>query len=97
MTKFNKRLSQLEATYQISKPVLTHESPTVISTFIKDMFKNSSKYDVLGELDKEWFSMYSSIDINKATNLIFNILQEHGYLISKKSILEGIYLYNKEI
>jgi hypothetical protein len=93
--KFNRKLSQLEATYQIAGPVLKVEDPAVISSFIKTVFENSEEYG-LDQLNKDWFNRFSSIDSKRATNFVHNLLQESNQLISKKSILEGIELFNTE-
>lgn len=95
MGKFNRKLSQLEATYQIAGPVLKEKNPAVIAAFIKTVFENSSEYG-LGQLTRDWFSRFSSVDSKKATNFVHNLLQENEQLVSKKSILEGIAIYNME-
>lgn len=89
MAKFNKILSQLEAIYGLENHVLEYESPDEISKFIHVVFENSQKYG-LGNLNKSWFDRYSNTDPIKATNLIYNILQEQGEFISKKCIFESI-------
>ena len=89
MAKFNKILSQLEAVYEIENHILTYESPDEINKCINVVFENSHKYGIQ-DLDKGWFDRYSKIEPIKATNFIYNILQEQGELISKKCIFESI-------
>lgn len=96
MGKFNRKLSQLEAIYQIADPVLKAEDPVVISTFIKNVFEHSEDYG-LNQLNNDWFNRFASIDKKHASTLVHNLLQQNNQLISKKSILEGIELYQTEI
>lgn len=92
MGKFNRKLSQLEAIYQIATPVLKTEDPVMISNFITTIFENNTYYE-LEHLTEHWFNQYALHNNVKATNFIYNILQENNQLISKKSILEGIKLH----
>jgi len=94
--KFNRKLSQLEAVYQIAGPVLKQKDPVVISTFIKTVFENKNEYG-LNQLSLDWFNRYSSSDPKKAVNFVYNLLQENNQLISKKSIFEGIQLHQHEV
>lgn len=96
MGKFNRKLSQLEAVYQIAGPVLKQEDPAVISTFIKSAFENKNEYG-LDQLSLDWFNRYSDSDPKKAVNFVHNLLQENNQLVSKKSILEGIQLHQHEV
>ncbi len=96
MGKFNRKLSQLEAVYQIAGPVLKHEDPAVISTFIKNVFEHQEDYG-LDQLSMDWFNRYSENDPKKAVNFVHNLLQENNQLVSKKSILEGIQLHQHEV
>lgn len=95
MGKFNRKLSQLEAMYQVAGPVLKPERPATISHFIKTVFENSNDYGI-AHLNKDWFIRYSDNNSSKAVNFVHNLLQENNQLISKKSILEGIELYKSE-
>jgi len=95
MKKFNEKLSQLEATYGVAPPVVESQDSLKISDFIHHIFENQEKYNLKG-LSKEWFIGLSGRDKKGSVNLINNVLQENGNLISKKSILEGIEHFKKD-
>lgn len=83
--KFNRKLSQLEAVYQIAAPVLIPCSPIELIPTIKTALESSSL-----NVDYAWFRNFAQRDPHKATNFTYHLLQESGKLISKKSILESI-------
>ena len=93
--KFNKILSQLEAIYQVSDPVVKQENPVYISDYIHNIFENQDKYNVKG-LSKEWFINYINNNKKESVDFINNILESDGNVISKKSILEGIQIFQSE-
>jgi len=94
MVRFNKKLSQLEAVHQVNNPTFQKADPTQLSDFIHHVFENQEQYK-LGEVSKEWF-LNLSTDKKKATVFIDGLLQESGYMISKKSILESIEVFKKD-
>lgn len=83
--KFNRKLSQLEAVYQIAAPVLKQCPPIELLSTIKTAIESSSL-----NVDYAWFHNFALRDPYKATNFTQHLLQESGKLISKKSILESI-------
>lgn len=89
---FNKNLSKLEAMFEVENEVVKKAAPLDISDFIHYVFDNPEKYKLEG-ITKEWFILESMKDSKKATSIIFNLLQENGFLVSKKSILEGIEVF----
>ena len=89
---FNKNLSKLEAMFEVENEVVKKAIPLDISDFIHYVFDNPEKYKLEG-LSKEWFILESIKDSKKATNIIFNLLQENGFLVSKKSILIGVEVF----
>jgi len=93
--KFNKQLSQLEAIYQVAKPVVKTAEPIHISDFIHHMFESQENIREAG-LTKEWFFNYSTKNMGKAINFVNNVLQENDHIIAKKSILEGIQRFQKD-
>lgn len=92
---FNKNLSKLEAMFEVENEVVKKAIPLDISDFIHYVFDNPEKYKLEG-ITKEWFILESMKDPKKATNIIFNLLQENGFLISKKSILEGVEMFQND-
>lgn len=96
MPKFNKVLSQLESMYQISKPVVRDENPILISDFIHHIFENSQEYGI-EHLSSDWMDGIKLKDEKMAVNFVNGLLEQNGHLISRKSILEGIKHFSKEI
>lgn len=95
MSRFNKKLSQLEAIYEVADPVLKPADPVHIADFIHHVFENSEKFGLMG-LDKEWFCAYKNLNESKAINFVNNLLQGQGHLVNSQSILEGINNFIKE-
>jgi len=80
---FNKKLSQLEAIYQVEKPVAA--DPLHISDFIHHVFENQEKYEVTWQPD----IMVTSHDVRK-------LLESRGYNISTETIKKGIGIFENE-
>ena len=96
MARFNKKLSQLEAVYQIAPPIVEVADPVQISDYIHHMFENKNEYGIESEeLDKVWFVEFSGRNKNNASKFVHTALQESGFMISKQSILEGIEVFNQ--
>ena len=87
MKKFNKKLSQLEAVYQVAGPVVEQAEPLQISDFIHHVFENQESYGVNWSLGPAQFV---------TTDDIFNLLEQRGHIVSKQVITEGIEIYKDE-
>lgn len=81
--------------FQIENQVAKTANPLDISDFIHHAFDNPTEYKLEG-ITKEWFILESIKHPSKATNIVFNLLQENGHIVSKKSILEGIEVFKNE-
>jgi hypothetical protein len=92
--KFNRVLSQLEAVYQVAKPVLKPAEPLQVSDFIHHLIENQGKYQLEGWTEEE-FVEYSNKNLNNSVDFINNILQKKGHFIARKSIVEGIEHFKK--
>lgn len=95
MSKFNKKLSQMESIYNIAPPVVEQVEPVFVSDFIHHVFENSATYDI-EPFSKKWFKNYASRSANGSFKFVDNLLQESGHIVSRKSILEGITEFSKE-
>lgn len=96
MVRFNQKLSQLECIYQIAPAVVEHADPIHISDYIHHMFENKCTYGIdFDELDKSWFIQFSKNNPIQAKRFISNTLSESGFIVSGKSIMEGIDTFNK--
>ena len=91
MKKFNRKLSQLEAIYQVAKPVVKSQNPMTLSSSIQIALENSN----IG-VDYTWFQSLAKRDPKKATTFAQNLLQESGELVSRKSILESIQIITQD-
>lgn len=91
---FNKKLSQLEAMYQVAPPVKRSEDPIHVADFIHHVFENQKEYDLEG-LEKDWFVHYATNYPERSFRMINGLLETNGHMVSKKSILEGIDTFRK--
>ena len=96
MSKFNKKLSQLEAMYEVASPVVKALPSTYVSDFIHHVFENQEQYN-LECLSKQWFVDYTARSSQGSFKFVDGILQENGHYISRRSILEGIDQFATEI
>ena len=89
MSRFNKKLSQLEAIYQVAPPVFKSETPENIYNALIEAFQTDTT------LGKDWFDNACHNNISSASAYISSIFENKDTLISKKSILEGIQHYKE--
>ena len=86
----------MESVHQIAAPVRKPVDSVYVSDFIHAVFENKSEYG-LGDttFSAEWFSDFSGRNKPVAEKFIDKILQEHGHIVSVKSLTEGIDRYNE--
>lgn len=89
MPRFNRKLSQLEAVYQVAPPVVKEESPEKIYNIITESL-DSQEY-----LGNEWFNNLCETNLSSASLYVSSILENNNLLVSKQSILEAIKYYKE--
>lgn len=86
VSRFNKKLSQLEATYQIAGSVLISEKPDII---YQAMIESFNQPDSL----QGWFDNICNVNKNKAVRYVSSVMENKGKFVNSQSILEGIEYY----
>lgn len=94
--RFNKRLSQLEAVYQIAPPVVHEHDKTNVSDFVHHIFENTEKYKLSDGMNEEWFVEYVKSCPKSAIKFVSNLLESSGHIVDQKCILEGLEEFKKE-
>ena len=89
MPRFNRKLSQLEAVYQVAPPVVKKESPEKIYSVITESLNDQDQLGV------EWFDNLCNTNLSTATSYVSSILENNNLLASKESILEAINYYKE--
>ena len=89
MTNINKKLSQLEAIYELNNHSIPKVDRDSLNSYIDIIFEHSSEYGIEG-LTRCWFDSLSKSSPIKASNFIYNVLHESGNTISKQSIFESL-------
>ena len=89
MVKINKKLARLESVYQVAREI----DPVYVSDFIHYVFENKELFNLAGEgVTEEWLGVTP-----KAFEFVDNMLRLKGFVVSEKSILEGLNIFKSEL